>query len=102
MLWVSGTNPAVSLPEPARIRALLSQERLFLVVQDLCLTETAWLAHVVLATATWGEKTGTFANETTLTTWDPASKQPLLKTAATALAPLTPADGRPPGRRSSG
>jgi anaerobic selenocysteine-containing dehydrogenase len=62
MLWISGTNPAVSLPELARIRELLSQERLFLVVQDLFLTETARLADVVLPAATWGEKTGTFTN----------------------------------------
>ena len=62
MLWVSGTNPAVSLPELARIRSILSQERLFLVVQDIFLTETAQLADVVLPAATWGEKTGTFTN----------------------------------------
>jgi anaerobic selenocysteine-containing dehydrogenase len=61
-LYVSGTNPAVSLPELARIRSVLSQERLFLVVQDLFLTETAALADVVLPAATWGEKTGTFTN----------------------------------------
>ncbi|MGI5405059.1 molybdopterin oxidoreductase family protein [Streptomyces sp. CA-135486] len=62
MLWISGTNPAVSLPELSRIRALLSQERLFVVVQDLFLTETAQLADVVLPAATWGEKTGTLTN----------------------------------------
>ena len=62
MLWVSGTNPAVSLPELARIRSILSQERLFLVVQDIFLTETAQLADVVLPAATWGEKTGCFTN----------------------------------------
>jgi len=62
MLWVSGTNPAVSLPELARIRSILSQERLFLVVQDIFLSETAQLADVVLPAATWGEKTGTFTN----------------------------------------
>jgi anaerobic selenocysteine-containing dehydrogenase len=62
MLWISGTNPAVSLPELDRIRAVLSQERLFTVVQDLFLTETAQLADVVLPAATWGEKTGTFTN----------------------------------------
>ncbi|SFC91775.1 Molydopterin dinucleotide binding domain-containing protein [Nocardioides terrae] len=61
-LYVTGTNPAVSLPELCRIRSLLSQERLFLVVQDLFLTETAQLADVVLPAATWGEKTGTFTN----------------------------------------
>ncbi len=61
-LWISGTNPAVSLPELARIRAILTQERLFVVVQDLFLTETAQLADVVLPAATWGEKTGVFTN----------------------------------------
>ncbi len=62
MLWVSATNPAVSLPELHRIRSILSQERLFLVVQDIFPTETAQLADVVLPAATWGEKTGTFTN----------------------------------------
>jgi len=52
----------VSLPELARIRAILGQDRLFLVVQDIFLTETAALADVVLPAATWGEKTGTFTN----------------------------------------
>jgi anaerobic selenocysteine-containing dehydrogenase len=61
-LYVTGTNPAVSLPELHRIRGILAQERLFLVVQDLFLTETAQLADVVLPAATWGEKTGTFTN----------------------------------------
>lgn len=62
MLWVQGTNPAVSLPELHRIRSVLSQDRLFLVVQDIFLSETARLADVVLPAATWGEKTGTFTN----------------------------------------
>jgi anaerobic selenocysteine-containing dehydrogenase len=60
--WVTGTNPAVSLPELPRIRSLLSQDRLFLVVQDAFLTETAELADVVLPAAIWGEKTGIFTN----------------------------------------
>ncbi|GAA2173574.1 nitrate reductase [Arthrobacter parietis] len=62
MLWVSGTNPAVSLPELQRVRSMLTQDRLFLVVQDIFLSETAQLADVVLPAATWGEKTGTFTN----------------------------------------
>jgi anaerobic selenocysteine-containing dehydrogenase len=41
LLWISGTNPAVSLPELPRIRSILEQERLFVVVQDGFLTETA-------------------------------------------------------------
>jgi anaerobic selenocysteine-containing dehydrogenase len=62
MLWVTATNPAVSLPELARIRDILGQQRLFLVVQDIFMTETAALADVVLPAAAWGEKTGTFTN----------------------------------------
>jgi anaerobic selenocysteine-containing dehydrogenase len=62
LLWVSATNPAVSLPELARIRSILAQNRLFLVVQDIFRTETAELADVVLPAAAWGEKTGTFTN----------------------------------------
>ncbi|MEV4642668.1 nitrate reductase [Actinoplanes sp. NPDC049548] len=62
LLWISATNPAVSLPELARIRRILAKEDLFVVVQDLFLTETAELADVVLPAATWGEKLGTFTN----------------------------------------
>jgi ferredoxin-nitrate reductase len=61
-LWISATNPAVSLPELSRIRSILEQEDLFVVVQDIFLTETAQYADVVLPAATWGEKTGTFTN----------------------------------------
>lgn len=62
MLWISGTNPAVSLPELSRVRSILSSERLFVVVQDIFLSETAQFADVVLPAATWGEKTGIFTN----------------------------------------
>jgi anaerobic selenocysteine-containing dehydrogenase len=61
-LWISGTNPAVSLPELNRVRRILERESLFVVVQDIFLTETALLADVVLPAATWGEKTGVFTN----------------------------------------
>jgi anaerobic selenocysteine-containing dehydrogenase len=62
LLWISATNPAVSLPELHRIRSILASEELFVVVQDAFLTETARYADVVLPTAIWGEKTGTFTN----------------------------------------
>jgi ferredoxin-nitrate reductase len=61
-LWISGTNPAVSLPELRRIRDILGSEKLFVVVQDIFRTETAELADVVLPGATWGEKRGVFTN----------------------------------------
>ncbi|MGZ7066872.1 MAG: molybdopterin oxidoreductase family protein [Methanobacterium sp.] len=62
MLWIVATNPAVSLPELARIRRIISKEDLFVVVNDPFLTETAELANVVLPAAIWGEKTGTYTN----------------------------------------
>ena len=61
-LWIQCTNPAVSLPESGRIREILDREDLFVVVQDIFLTETARFADVVLPAATWGEKTGTYTN----------------------------------------
>jgi anaerobic selenocysteine-containing dehydrogenase len=63
-LWISATNPAVSMPQLGRIREVLGKPETFLVVQDLYLTETAELADVVLPAAGWGEKTGTFTNAT--------------------------------------
>jgi anaerobic selenocysteine-containing dehydrogenase len=62
LLWISATNPAVSMPDLRRIRKLLGREELTVVVQDLFLTETARLADIVLPAAAWGEKLGTFTN----------------------------------------
>jgi anaerobic selenocysteine-containing dehydrogenase len=62
LLWISATNPAVSLPQLARIRDILRKDELFVIVQDLFLNETAELADVVLPAATWAEKTGCFTN----------------------------------------
>jgi ferredoxin-nitrate reductase len=62
MLWISATNPAVSMPELSRIRKILENKDLFVVVQDAFMTETAKHADVVLPAALWGEKTGTYTN----------------------------------------
>jgi anaerobic selenocysteine-containing dehydrogenase len=62
MLWISATNPLVSLPELARVRKVLENKNLFVVVQDAFLTETVPYADVVLPAAIWGEKTGTYTN----------------------------------------
>jgi anaerobic selenocysteine-containing dehydrogenase len=61
-LWIIGTNPAVSLPELRRIRRILDQDGLFLVVQDAFPTETTQYADVVLPAALWAEKTGCTTN----------------------------------------
>src|SRR5699024_12599435 len=46
-LWASGPKPAVPLPELERVRSHLAQERLVLIVQDICLTDRAQLADDV-------------------------------------------------------
>ena len=50
------------MPLSQRIRKILADQKCFVVVQDLFLTETARLADVVLPAAGWGEKQGTFTN----------------------------------------
>ncbi len=60
-MFIVGENPVASLP--ASVRAEDSLRNLdFLVCQELFLTETAALAHVVLPAASSMEKTGTFTN----------------------------------------
>jgi predicted molibdopterin-dependent oxidoreductase YjgC len=60
-LYIVGENPMVSDPNLNHTKESL--ERLpFLVVQDIFLTETAQLAHVVLPAASFAEKEGTFTN----------------------------------------
>jgi anaerobic selenocysteine-containing dehydrogenase len=61
-LWIAGTNPAVSLPELGRVREILASDDVFVVVNDGYRTETTELADVVLPSALWAEKTGTFTN----------------------------------------
>jgi ferredoxin-nitrate reductase len=61
-LWIAGTNPAVSLPELDRIRRILAQDSVFVVVSDGYLNETTAFADVVLPAALWGEKTGAYTN----------------------------------------
>lgn len=60
-LYVMGENPLLSDPDTAHVREALSRLEL-LVVQDLFLSQTAELAHVVLPAAAVAEKDGTFTN----------------------------------------
>lgn len=80
MMWVNGTNPAVSLPKLSRVRDILTDPGLFVgralslrpcemlilcgqvIAQDIFENETTQLADVVLPAAMWGEKTGVFTN----------------------------------------
>ena len=60
-MLVMGENPAMSDPDLNHARAGLGQLQ-HLVVQDLFMTETAWLADVVLPASGWPEKAGTVTN----------------------------------------
>ncbi len=60
-MYIVGENPMLSDPDINHVREAL-QKLDFLVVQDIFLTETAELADVVLPSACWAEKDGTFTN----------------------------------------
>jgi predicted molibdopterin-dependent oxidoreductase YjgC len=60
-LYVIGENPLVSDPDVNHAEKSLTNLD-FLVVQDIFLTETAQLADVVLPSACYAEKDGTFTN----------------------------------------
>ncbi len=60
-MYIMGENPAMSDPDVEHAReALASLEHL--AVQDIFLTETAYLADVVLPATAWPEKNGTVTN----------------------------------------
>jgi formate dehydrogenase alpha subunit len=60
-LFIMGENPVSSNPNANEVAAAL-KELDFLVVQDIFMTETAKLAHVILPAASSAEKEGTFTN----------------------------------------
>ena len=60
-MYIMGENPAMSDPDLNHTRHALASLS-HLVVQDIFLTETAWLADVVLPASAWPEKTGSVSN----------------------------------------
>ncbi len=65
-LYIMGEDPIVTFPNSSKIIESLKSLDL-LIVQDIALTETAKLAHVVLPASSWAEKEGTFMNAEGLT-----------------------------------
>jgi assimilatory nitrate reductase catalytic subunit len=61
-LWVMATNPAVSMPNAARVREALARCPLVVVSDVMAETDTAAFAHVKLPALAWGEKDGTVTN----------------------------------------
>ena len=60
-MYIMGENPAMSDPDADHARAALAKLDI-LVVQDIFLTETGYLADVILPASSFAEKTGTFTN----------------------------------------
>src|ERR1700676_2058671 len=60
-MYIMGENPAMSDPDVSHAREALSELDM-LVVQDIFLTETGYLADVILPASAFPEKTGTFTN----------------------------------------
>ena len=60
-MYIMGENPAMSDPDANHARESLAALD-HLVVQDIFLTETAYLADVILPASAFPEKTGTFTN----------------------------------------
>ncbi|MDB5727373.1 MAG: formate dehydrogenase subunit alpha [Noviherbaspirillum sp.] len=60
-MYIMGENPAMSDPDANHAREALAALD-HLVVQDIFLTETAYLADVILPASAFPEKTGTFTN----------------------------------------
>lgn len=60
-LYIVGENPMMSDPDITHVRECLKKLD-FLVVSDIFMTETSELADVVLPSACWAEKEGTFTS----------------------------------------
>lgn len=60
-MYIMGENPAMSDPDLGHAREAMANLE-HLVVQDIFLTETAYLADVVLPASAFAEKTGSFTN----------------------------------------
>ena len=60
-MYIMGENPAMSDPDADHARAAMAKLE-HLVVQDIFLTETCYLADVVLPATAWPEKDGTVTN----------------------------------------
>ncbi len=61
-LWIMATNPAISLPDAARVRQALAGCPLVVVSDCMASTDTMAYAHVKLPALAWGEKDGTVTN----------------------------------------
>ncbi|MCG6552376.1 MAG: molybdopterin-dependent oxidoreductase [Candidatus Magnetominusculus sp. LBB02] len=65
-LYIMGDDPLSTYPELKKVESALHNLEL-LIVQDIRLSDTARLAHIVLPEASWAEKDGSFTNAAGIT-----------------------------------
>jgi assimilatory nitrate reductase catalytic subunit len=82
-LWVTATNPLVSFPNQERLRRIFAKLDI-LVVQDAFMSETAEIADVIFAAATWSEKEGVYTNSERRCNYARKAVEPLGKTMSDA------------------
>jgi len=82
-LWVTATNPLVSFPDQERLRKIFAKLDI-LVVQDAFMSETAQIADVIFAAATWSEKEGVYTNSERRCNYAKRAVEPLGKTMSDA------------------
>ncbi len=71
VIWIAGTNPAVSMPDLHQARRAFSRAELVVVQDPYHPTETTLFADVVLPVAQWGEKEWTSTNSERMVTHSP-------------------------------
>ncbi len=62
VIWVMGTNPAVSLPDSAKVQEALERCPTVIVSDCVAQTDTTVHADILFPAAGWGEKDGTVTN----------------------------------------
>ncbi|WP_130471219.1 nitrate reductase [Candidatus Magnetaquicoccus inordinatus] len=61
-IWIMGTNPLVSLPNPELAQKGLQRCPLVVISDPVAHTDSSRFAHIQLPAQTWGEKEGTVSN----------------------------------------
>ncbi|NCJ04930.1 molybdopterin-dependent oxidoreductase [Synechococcales cyanobacterium C] len=77
LFWIAATNPIVSLPDLARVKAALRQSPFTIYQEAYYPTETSAYAHLLLPATQWSEKTGTMTNSERRVTLCPAFQPPI-------------------------
>lgn len=71
VIWIAGTNPAVSIPDLHQVRRAFTRAQLVVVQDAYHPTETTQFADVVLPAAQWGEKQWTSTNSERTVSYSP-------------------------------